>query len=248
MINPPLSPRLYHCLVGDPATFPVASDSPGLFISRESDTMSEKIFPDHPSIVLFDPLAQLLGAGDGTFRYTFDDAVKLAGHACPTVAGAYVMTLRALSTLYGMESPVRGEIRIRVAGEVDQGVTGPIGQIFTLITGAAADNGFQGLAGRHARKGLLGFGGDPAKGHRFQRGDTGPALFVRYDPSPIPPHDDLQPLMQRVLSGQPAKADRRRFAALWRERVVAIVEDGGERTVILQREGGGEGADLRSRP
>ena len=44
------------------------------------------MFPDTPSIRLYDPLGDLLGAGDGHFTYTFDDAVKLAGHACPTVA------------------------------------------------------------------------------------------------------------------------------------------------------------------
>ncbi len=44
------------------------------------------MFPQDITINLYDPLAELLGAGDGRFTYTYDDAVKLSGHACPTVA------------------------------------------------------------------------------------------------------------------------------------------------------------------
>src|SRR5690606_10496369 len=44
-----------------------------------------------PAIIMQDPLAQLLGAADaGLIEYTYADTVKLAGHSCPTVAGAYL--------------------------------------------------------------------------------------------------------------------------------------------------------------
>ena len=40
-----------------------------------------------------DPLARFLGAAeDGVIEYTYADTVKLAGHSCPTVASAYLMT------------------------------------------------------------------------------------------------------------------------------------------------------------
>ena len=40
-------------------------------------------------IVVADPLAALLGATeDGRIEYRYLDAVKLAGHSCPTVAGS----------------------------------------------------------------------------------------------------------------------------------------------------------------
>ncbi|MGP1615771.1 MAG: hypothetical protein ACTS5Y_12055, partial [Pollutimonas bauzanensis] len=62
----------------------------------------------HPSffdtaarITMYDPLAELLGAADkGLIEYSYTEVVKLAGHSCPTVAGAYLMTLRALKHLY----------------------------------------------------------------------------------------------------------------------------------------------------
>ena len=48
-------------------------------------------------ISLYDPLADLLGATEnGVITYEFLDAVKLAGHACPTVAGAWLATVRGL--------------------------------------------------------------------------------------------------------------------------------------------------------
>ena len=54
-----------------------------------------------PTLTLHDPLADLLGAvSDGLMTYGYTDAVKLAGHSCPTVAGAYLMTLKALGRLY----------------------------------------------------------------------------------------------------------------------------------------------------
>jgi hypothetical protein len=117
-------------------------------------------FPQTPSITLFDPLAELLGAGDGRFHYIFDDVVKLCGHVCPTVAGAFLMCVRTLPELYGNETPRRGEIRITIPGAADEGTNGPISQVFTLLTGAAANNGFQGLGGHYSRWGLMKFSSD----------------------------------------------------------------------------------------
>lgn len=53
-------------------------------------------FPDFfdkvPTISMREPLAKFLGASkSGIITYNYSDAVKLAGHSCPTVAGAYLM-------------------------------------------------------------------------------------------------------------------------------------------------------------
>jgi hypothetical protein len=41
-------------------------------------------------MVVGDPLAEVLGAGErGLIEYRHLDAVKLAGHSCPTAAGAW---------------------------------------------------------------------------------------------------------------------------------------------------------------
>jgi hypothetical protein len=66
-------------------------------------------FDEVKSITLRDPLAEILGAAsDGMMRYSYLDAVKLAGHSCPTVAGAYLMTLKALEKLYPDSVAERG--------------------------------------------------------------------------------------------------------------------------------------------
>ena len=54
-----------------------------------------------PTMTVADPLAEALGAADGgAIEYRYVDAVKLAGHSCPTVAGAWLMTRAALARLY----------------------------------------------------------------------------------------------------------------------------------------------------
>ncbi len=199
-------------------------------------TMKEKetheLYPEHPCIALCDPLAHLLGAGEGYFVYHFWDAVKLSGHACPTVAGAFLMTIHGLKALYEECTPIRGRIRITVPGPASAGHNGPISQVMTLITGAAADNGFQGLNGKHARNGLMTFG-EPGKPFIFERADTGQRVGVSYDPASIPPHPDMNGLMQQVMRGDADADVQHRFGELWRERVVAILEDDGKSTITL---------------
>ena len=48
-------------------------------------------FAEIPALRLHDGLAQLLGASDdGVIEYHYADAVRLAGHSCPTVAGGWL--------------------------------------------------------------------------------------------------------------------------------------------------------------
>lgn len=66
-------------------------------------------FPDFftqaPILRVRDPLAQFLGAArNGILEYHYADAVHLAGHSYPTVAGAYLLTLRGLRTFYSMKA------------------------------------------------------------------------------------------------------------------------------------------------
>lgn len=58
-------------------------------------------FEQSPAIRMHDPLSRLLGAtGDGVMDYRYADAVRLAGHSCPTVASAWLMAYAAVKTLY----------------------------------------------------------------------------------------------------------------------------------------------------
>jgi len=177
-----------------------------------------------------DPLAETLGVfkrENAVLEYTFLDVVKLAGHACPTTAAAYLCCQKALLELYSDEIPIRGEIAITVYGEPDEGVYGVISQIFTLLTGAASATGFRGLGPKFKRKDLLKFSPekiDPgAQCFKFQRLDNKKTVTVKLYPDKIPFSAEkakrLQALMPKVIWEAAKKDERLEFQDLWMEKV-----------------------------
>jgi hypothetical protein len=192
----------------------------------------ESMFPSEPSITLYDALGDLLGAGGGNFTYTFDDAAKLSGHACPTVAGAFLLVKVALDHLYpGDEIPQRGAITVELSGSQEEGVNGPLSQVYTLLTGAASAQGFHGLAGQYVRKNLLRFNVYGAGMVTFGRQDTGKKVTLSYSAAAIPPQGDIGGKMGQILSGTSDAETKKEFTAIWRQRVLDILADGGRSTV-----------------
>lgn len=179
-----------------------------------------------PTIVLRDPLAEMLGAAEGgLIEYGYADAVRLAGHSCPTVGGAYLMAVRMLRCLYGDEIPERGGLKVEFRAPQDEGVTGVIAGVFGLITGAAGEGGFKGLAGRHGRRRLLVFGAGLVGDVRLTRLDSGASVTASLDMSPVPAPPGLGAAMQEALS-DPSNAEAgKRFAHLWQERVRCLLMD-----------------------
>ena len=177
-------------------------------------------------IALHDPLADFLGAADdGRIEYGYVDAVKLAGHSCPTVAGAYLMTLKALGRLYPDSIPERGGIRVEFGLPQAEGVTGVVASVIGLLTGAAGEGGFKGLAGRYSRRNLLAFAAGHAADIRFTRLDSGTRVAVAYHPEIVPAPPALQALMPRLLAGSASEAERADFGRLWQMRVKHILID-----------------------
>jgi len=108
-----------------------------------------EFFASAPQITVRDPLARFLGAAEeGVIEYGYGDAVKLAGHSCPTIAAAYLMTRAALRALYADTLPERGGIRVELRDSMLAGVTGVIANVVSLFTGATQDTGFKGRCGR----------------------------------------------------------------------------------------------------
>ena len=176
------------------------------------------------SIVMRDPLSEVLGSFEnGHIEYTYLDVVKAAGHSCPTVAGAYLMTWKGLETLYPRLTPVRGEIEVSLKEAEDEGVAGVIGNVIGHITGATHKSGFKGLNGKFARHSLLHFSQDISSSVRFTRKDTGKSVDVFYDPSSVLPASTMQPLMGKILSGEASDAEKKEFGILWQERVEKIL-------------------------
>ncbi|MBE7522452.1 MAG: hypothetical protein HS109_08700 [Burkholderiales bacterium] len=171
-----------------------------------------------PPIVTHDPLAETLGAAEGgVIEYAYVDAVKLAGHSCPTVAGAWLMTAKALARLYGDALPRRGEVRVEVRQMHDEGVAGVIGAVVGLVTGAAGDGGFKGLAGRHSRRNLISYGAKITGDLRFTRIDTGAFVEVACHPEVVERPAGLRALMQSALAESADAGARRAFALAWQE-------------------------------
>jgi hypothetical protein len=190
-----------------------------------------------PRIAMQDALAETLGAAQGgLIEYTYLDAVKLAGHSCPTVAGAYLMTRTALARLYPEETPRRGELRVELREPQESGVVGVVANVAALITGAAGPGGFKGLAGRHGRRGLLAFG-VPMRGEmRFARTDSGASVEVSFHMESLPRTPGLAELMQAALGPDAAVAARDAFAQAWQERVRTILLDHADDPALVSVE------------
>lgn len=183
-----------------------------------------QFFNKIPTIKLQDDLASFLGAfEDGLIEFSYLDVVKSAGHSCPKVLGAYLMTLKGLEALYKNEIPKRGEIIVEFKEAQNIAVAGVIGNVIMNITGATTTNGFKGLAGKYDRNHLMKFEQDINGANvRFTRVDTLKSVDVFYDASSIKPHEDMNFLMQKSLQGNATNEEKIEFAKLWQKRVEDI--------------------------
>ena len=189
---------------------------------------------DVKPIKFIEPLAETLGAfkeNGAVLEYTFIETVKMAGHACPTVTGAYMSCQEALDFLYPDEIPRRGDIAITIYGEPDEGVNGVIGQVFSFLTGAAPESGFKGLAHKFKRKDLLQFSSekpDPvALCFEFKRLDNKARVLVKFFPQNIPyPAEKavkLNQFMKMVLFDQADETEKKELQDLFISKVKVMV-------------------------
>ena len=186
-----------------------------------------KFFDNIETIKLQDDLSDFLGAfEEGILEFTYLDVVKTAGHSCPTVLGAYLMTKEALKALYKDEIPKRGEIKVEFKERSTEGVAGVIASVITNITGACKDTGFKGIAGKHDRNYLLKFESDIGTASaRFTRVDTNESINVVYDPSSFPAETTMRELMQKSLQGVATTEEKKDFAKLSQNRVETIANN-----------------------
>ncbi len=176
------------------------------------------------TITLYDPLAEVLGSFDkGEIKFKYMQIVKSAGHSCPTVGGAYLMTLKALEALYTDTLPVRGNIKVEFKESLEDGVAGVIGNVISNITGATDKSGFKGLGGKFARHSLMSFNSPISSSARFTRVDTGKSVDVFYNPSVVGGDPKMQPLMQKVMQQIASPEEKKEFGTLWQARVEKIL-------------------------
>lgn len=209
----------------------------------ESTKFNKAFFDDVEPIKLEDPLAVVLGAIDKgePLVYTYGDAVKLAGHSCPAISGAYKMTQLALKELYPDKNPVRGEITVKFKGGVTDKVNGPISQVVSFITGAAPESGFGGLGGgRYNRKNLLTFDENDVPAPDcicsaiFHRTDTGKKVEITYSNYMLSANPKMGELMPKAIGGRATDEELREFGELWHERIKTILFDPPEGMFVIK--------------
>lgn len=187
---------------------------------------------------LRDPLAEFLGsARAGVMTYRYADAVRLAGHSCPTVAGAWLMVVHGLRALYGAETPERGAVEVYMRGASDEGVVGVMAQVAQLLTGAATETGFKGLRGRFVRADLLRYGVGEVQGELgLRRVDTGARVDVALDTSVVlwEPMAEMQSLLPLAVAGRADAAQLARFGQLWQDRVRRMLTDEFDNPQLVQ--------------
>lgn len=195
--------------------------------------MTQEHFPSFfnqaPTITVQDALAEFLGAAEnGILTYRYADAVRLCGHSCPTVAGAYLMVIKGLKALYGEELPERGGIEAFMQGARDEGTVGVTASVVQLLTGAAPETGFGGIGmqGRFARRHLLSFGVGEINGTlTLRRKNNGKTVAVSLNAALQPFAPEMRELMPKAVGGSASADELKQFGELWQERVRAFLID-----------------------
>ncbi len=192
-------------------------------------------------LVVHDPLAEFLGAtADGRIEYRYVDAVRLAGHSCPTVAAAYWMTLKALAELYPAALPQRGGIRVDFREDRLSGVTGVIANVVSMLTGATLASGFKGIGSRFDRRDLLHFSAGVTEEIRFTRMDNNESVEVAAQLQRVAFAPETPELMRKCLDGRATPDEAARFRDNWQARVRSLLLEHGDdpEVFVLRRRGG----------
>jgi len=176
------------------------------------------------TIQLQDPLSNFLGAfEEGKMQIEYIDCVKLAGHSCPTVAGAYLMAIKGLKALYADQLPQRGSIHVSMKAGETEGVTGVICNVISFIAGAGGLGGFKGLNGNMARNNLISYDVAMEGEVTLTRTDTNESVTLSYNPSMIGADPMMQPLMGKAMQGLASDEEKKEFGRLWQARVEKIL-------------------------
>ena len=183
-----------------------------------------KFFDEVEHIVLQDELGDFLGTSEnGIIDIAYLDIVKVSGHSCATVGGAYMMALKGLKALYGKEYPQRGKIKVELKGTLDDGSnTGVVAMVFSNITGATDNTGFLGVQGRFNRRGLLFYGANIDADVRFTRLDTGKSVDVSYSPGKV---KNPKEVLMTAIGPNATEESKRTFPKRWQEMVNTLFDN-----------------------
>lgn len=163
-------------------------------------------------ILVHEPFAEFLEAETDEIRFSISllDIVRFAGHACPAMVGAFLISKKAVEDLFPSDKTLfRGSIFVEMPNPVEAGATGPISNVFSYIFGSWDKSGFGGLQGQFTRRNLLKYAVPNLDGaYRFTHLGTRQSVLIKYNPS---------------LVAGPPDSDHLSFQKIWRYKISEIV-------------------------
>ena len=193
---------------------------------------------DVAPIMMIDPFFQIFGQSQDAVPYYYEEAVKLAGHSCGAISGAWTITKKALEILYpDGEIPVRGQISVEAPGAENEWFVGVFGEVITYITGASPHTGFTGVEFGQAndlfvRRNKMVYTTEPTKQLPpfrewiFTRIDTGKKVGIRFNlviilPIPTPGRVAMGKTM---AMGEASADDAADYIEYWNDRTKFVFE------------------------
>lgn len=166
------------------------------------------------SIEIHEPFAEFLMADPEEYRFAVSllDVVRFAGHACPSMIGAFLISQRVVKELFPQTNIcLRGHVSIEIPSSVTRGATGPISNVFSMIFGAWEKSGFGGLQGQFIRRDLIKYEVPdiPAGSYRFTNLMTNKRIDISYHPS---------------RASMPTEGEQLPFQKIWHHKINEILE------------------------
>ena len=182
-----------------------------------------KFFDEIEKIVVYDDLSEFLGVNDGKIDISYLDIVKVAGHSCATVAGAYLIALYGLKELFKNELPKRGYIKVELKKSTTEDNAGVVGNVLSVITGATSDFGFGGIpTGKFNRRDLLFFEADIEADICFTRVDTNEKVSINYRPKKVV---NPMEILKSAIKPDAKEEDIKSFPKRFQEMVKTVFEN-----------------------
>jgi len=193
-------------------------------LKQEKNMKYQSFFDDIKPIIVQDELAQFLGVNeDGILEISYLDIVKVAGHSCATVAGAYIMASEGLKELYRDELPKKGEIKVSLKRKAIENNTGVVGFVLSSITGASTDYGFGGLpTGKFNRRDTLIYNSNIDYDVVFTRLDTNESVGVNYYPGKAV---NPKQILMSAIGKNATQEDKKSFPIRFQEMVKDVFDN-----------------------
>jgi len=184
-------------------------------------------FDEIESIVVYDDLTKFLGVNkNGIIEFSYADIVKVAGHSCATVAGAYLIAKSGLDALYEDKLPQRGEIKVELKNDTATDNAGVVGSILSTITGATEKYGFGGIpTGKYNRRDLLFFNANIDYDVCFTRLDTNKKVYVNYRPRKVV---NPMEILKSAIKPDAKKEDIESFPKRFQDMVKKVFDNANE--------------------